>query len=646
MNSLSYVRIFGEKVVDTGFWGPEAPTVSNLQAILMPTLPGLRRREAVMVRSPAAKTVKIDRKGSLKVIVHSPSLLLTGRSVPAKVLGLREWTWRVHPWRVKPGARVQARGRDQILPAPDARRLRRRQLELKVTVQHHQVGIHNFRSLAPEHWAGSLAEWALRRPLKSVFLGMAGGEAKRLEARFVRILVAPTAQLARARLRRLEDLSLRPMLKDLLGRLRPIALGYGPSSLPWGADARIDALRLRNLRALKGSHATVTMRIRRSVWDGFLIWVGQEALNRSNSEIPHAKAVRTLVAGIAAHFGYRRAKDYLSSVVRCYPGEPRWIRKICALIAMRNAFEGVVDFESARWLISDGGRDFALGEKRGRWLPALLALRACRDSENKGAVFQIAAAIIHTLFRAETVGIMGTIQPRLPGMGDNQIELFGSDCPWPHGFRPPWPEGLNGPDPARVYALAGQQYGLSPRLLSIIFLDFRLTLALLYASSGNAITTRAALAAVPLSPEVELARRAILGLLKPPQATRSLLDAAYDTHRWDEGWDRFHASMIAHPDPSIVLGSPWWLVCDQYERQAAALIRQGRSGRETLLALRRLRRPDLADQLKPFWLLTEDDQEPFLFTGRWLAGDGEHPSDLDWPGLLETTCKEVLQEVR
>jgi hypothetical protein len=417
-----------------------------------------------------------------------------------------------------------------------------------------------------------------------------------------------------------------------------------PTRLPgfWGEEPALDALRLDDIGDL-GSGAMPEIS-----WDGFLEWAGR-ALLADPARLPE-ETVPAAVAAIAASSGWRRALEACSSRL---PEGPLGERSAGALAsaALRAALEGVLLPGQVRWLIpiGDAKSDAKDAARQAAWRPALLALRAFREHGNEAGVVHLTAALVAGHFRwaLRTEARRQDMPVEVPPWGAPPLSPAAQETllqavrwvsdtdPWRTGV--PWPRDWGGPDgPLLATWLTRLLHGRT-ELARLALLDDRLCLAVVWGLLGRPQSALAQLDGWKTAPIFAEAREAVRrGIAGWPD-----LDLPRERPRGPELDDVFR-TLSSTPDPSVVLGSPHWMLPGGRGAHTNRLMKQGR--RDDARHLRTiLDRPDVRRKLEPLWVLTgPEDTASVLALGRWLAPRAPSPSEKDWIAFLEWQCRTTL----
>jgi hypothetical protein len=160
------------------------------------------------------------------------------------------------------------------------------------------------------------------------------------------------------------------------------------------------------------------------------------------------------------------------------------------------------------------------------------------------------------------------------------------------------------------------------------------------------------------------ATAAILGLLGFAEKARACLDAAtvpdwLDRARWrlgeairtqpalldapwpepvDRRWQGVRAMLRSTEDPSVLLGSPHWLLAEGRGRLTTRLVENGRLGNARRLA-GVLDNAARRDDARPYWLVDERDTEGLLALGDYLASSTPRLGRYEALEALERICR-------
>lgn len=421
-----------------------------------------------------------------------------------------------------------------------------------------------------------------------------------------------------------------------------------PAHLPgfWGEEPALDTLRLEGLGTTTVTAPTGAAPI---PWDGFLEWAGRAVLADA-ARLPD-DALPAAVAAIAASTGWRRALEACSTRL---PEGPPGRRSVAALAiaTLRAAFDGVLLPGAVRWLIPGGDATASDANETGdaaAWRPALLALRAFREHGNDAGIVHLTAALVAGHFRwglrtAARRQKMDVAVPRwgAPPLSATEQETLLAAVRWlsdtdPWNQSVPWPRDWGGPDgPVLATWLTRLLRGRS-ELAQLALLDDRLCLAVAWGLLGRPQSALAQLDGWKTAPVFAEAREAVRhGLPGWPE-----LGLPPERPRGPELDDLFRM-LASTPDPSVVLGSPHWMLPGGRGAHTNRLLKHGR--RDEARRLRTiLDRPDVRQKLEPLWVLTgPEDTASVVALARWLAPRVPSPSESEWIAFLEWQCRTTL----
>ena len=500
-------------------------------------------------------------------------------------------------------------------------------------------------------WPSGLRGLLARRPLKALIQSRrrrGPREVEATKAQLLKTFTSPSFKAAQAAVQRLEDIPLSQQGRDVVERVASYVEGREPREITWGRDPRVDALRLRVLRSSRHSDEEDRKALAAVEWNEFLSWAGERHESLLQTAIP--KRIRSIIlAAIAARYGYRRAKEICTGMVG---GDSRF-EKIRRAVAMRCAISGHVDWDVAKLLLPVPSRRKSSSSRSMEWSCALIALRACHDGDNTGGALLLTAAIMSHIYRERIPAQSGLITergtPHQPSLFDNikpgkRYVQSSSDCEetegsrqWTRDLRAPCSGGMRGPDPRRILATLRRRLSVDEMALRTIIIHPQLVLAGIYACLGNGAGARGALASTPGSSATEGVRKAIRESLTSSTKGKAVLEDFLKLKRWEEEANNIYGMLRDNEDPSMLLGSPYWMVWENLGTM------QGRLGLQQVCALRRLRqRKDISKWLGAYLLLDQADQALVYEAACWMARQVEHPVSLDWPGLLEKLCFDSL----
>jgi hypothetical protein len=150
---------------------------------------------------------------------------------------------------------------------------------------------------------------------------------------------------------------------------------------------------------------------------------------------------------------------------------------------------------------------------------------------------------------------------------------------------------------------------------------------------GATPSARAVLASSPFVPALRDVALALDAALDRPIVDRSpleLLLGALDAEARQE------VAAACEPDPSVVLGAPYWMVRTGYAATVEWLMRNGR-GKEFRDVRRMLSRRDLEERASRYWLLTEAHDAELRGAISAAARRAPMPDDGPFLALLEKT---------
>jgi hypothetical protein len=177
-----------------------------------------------------------------------------------------------------------------------------------------------------------------------------------------------------------------------------------------------------------------------------------------------------------------------------------------------------------------------------------------------------------------------------------------------------------------------------------VFLDARLAVAAVYALLGYVPSARAQAQGASPPAMLEDARASLLRALEQP-LRKTIEVGALPARPLGPDARRLLDRLRSTPEPSLALGAPFWLLPDR----GAIITRLVREGRRAVASSLRnlLDRPDVRQDVEPFWLLHEADtkalQQLALRLAPRLATEATERQCL---ALLERWCRECSPEER
>jgi hypothetical protein len=160
-----------------------------------------------------------------------------------------------------------------------------------------------------------------------------------------------------------------------------------------------------------------------------------------------------------------------------------------------------------------------------------------------------------------------------------------------------------------------------------------------YAAIGYVPSAVAQLNAAEVAPALSPARQALQEALARGAATGTPALLTFD--EWDRDADRVFRQLRGIPDPSVELASPHWLLEGSRGALMGRLVKDGR--RRAATAVRTvLERPDLQQDLRPFWILrgTGEDTRAVRRLAVWAAqAEGVPVEERQWMRFIEAVCR-------
>jgi hypothetical protein len=386
------------------------------------------------------------------------------------------------------------------------------------------------------------------------------------------------------------------------------------------------------------------------VWGRFLEWAGTRLAEAPLSTLPPALA-RAAAAALAAARGYRGAFETLAA----RSSLPSGFAEPMTLMALRCALGGTFLPSLVGHLMPRGRGRRRQEASRGPWSVPLLAWRAYREQGSVAGLVHLTAALVATDVRERLLTFAD--RETAPALRrrwwsslreESDRSLTGAVRLLREGGQAlttpapgPWPREWGGPDSRQVIRGVERMLGVKAASLALeVFLDDRLTVAALFATSGFQPSAEAQLAEADVPPALEEARRALAaGLAASP--TRADPLSALPALPVSAAADRLFQRLRSTPEPSIELASPHWLLGHTRGLLVSRLVAEGRF--EAARAVRPvLDRADLRRDLEPYWILRGTLFDGAAMTGLalWLGERTARPlSRGEWVRFAEDACR-------